>query len=288
MGVAMAIVKASMGLATAIILGSCSAIDPSGEGTAGGPGEIARLTENLTVCACDSSDVVSYSASGITPFVTGPDVSSHICYASKFKGPDQGTTPYLNVFQGSNGKWTLSGYGKMWCVPQCCFYSDGGGADVRWVSEDFETVTPVGGGSWTAMWNPDSMPLLTGGYNSGNNDGFDPGTGITVRTESPTKIAAYSAENDDVAAGRAYSFFVGIPNGFNVPQKRTFSQIGIGQTTMIRTSAGVCSFYGVWGIGPDAEPEIIRSGGDWVLRVVGTNDDAEAWAHCWYYDQGQD
>ncbi len=295
---------------------SCTLAPDEDLDEAGGDPDVASVTAELTTCSvslsCDHDDIQTYTVDQTT--VYGPSTSTHLCWASQmdtYGPPTYGS--YLRVEAvnlGFDVKWRVSGIGKMSCTKQCCFSSNGGGNDVRWISENFVTNTqPSQCLKRADTWWGDAMTI-----NQGMSDWGAGTSDMSSITYGGTSTAGQIDMHTCASGGEAYatSFFVGVPHsGHNVmPQASQFwlNYSNGDALWMMDVLDGICVFRR---IGPTLEyhipnqpsadghrrvkiePAYNSSTGTWQWQLSrtypygATNWRPEAQARCFYYDQSQ-
>jgi len=243
----------------------CGAVPGEADGSGGGSGESVASTEQATTGNCNTcpADVILTYSTGTTGDKVGPSTSDYVCWLSGLAMQNSGTSPNGHVFQRTDGKWVLSGLNAdMACVPQCCFYSNGGDADRRWVSPEFSAIasSPTNGGTKsvsTAMWNSDAMPILTGlSYLKGGAP-MAPlaGEGAYTQVRQPTQTALLNATTRASSTHGAftyafgYSYFVGKPSSGHVVKKKEFTvSDGTNRMPLISLTEGICTLGVVQGM----------------------------------------
>jgi hypothetical protein len=222
-----------------------------------------------------------------------------------------GTLPGVNfptgprlVIRQVDGTWKAHGYGEMRCVKQCAFFSNGGPADERWVSNDFEASTGQSSSirfDEEGMWEADAMAVMSSVYKSGVaglngstanpeyarvfQDGF---TFVPERFGINSIQAQVNSGSPSSVAVFAYSFFVGRPHTDHQVNFQEFSLNGLGDIELIPDSQGICSFHEVKGVKLTSFPNIKRTtSGVWRLQILGTTNHASAKVFCYKFNQNQ-
>jgi hypothetical protein len=283
----------ALGIAALSASGGCTVeIDPS-DGIAGGPAESTGAEEAaLTTCTSECGKLPMYTIASSSN-ITGPPTSTHICFPTAYHATPTQYDPHLLVEQ-SNGSWVAKGHGTMTCAPTCCFNSNGGSADVRWLSENFwvaQHANRLVGGliAEQPMWLGDAMEILSGVYHFGS-PGMSPNDKARTLWYSPTTASklrvevwgGWDAPSDVGATG--YSFFVGKPGtGHQVRRKDYTVTNAANRVYMIGNSSGICTLNYLAGLSDALGADVGQwSSGNWVLRgPTGTR------ARCFYYDQSQ-
>jgi hypothetical protein len=147
----MAALAAGIGLASAGCSGVDGVLDGSGGGSATEP--IASDSSELSVCACNQDSYLEFEATSSTP-VFGPSTTTHICWPTIYAPTTGSNMPSATVAPTACNQggctWKATGDVTMTCVPQCCFGSNGGSNDVRWLSERFIAVASIAGSATVA------------------------------------------------------------------------------------------------------------------------------------------
>jgi hypothetical protein len=212
------------------------------------------------------------------------------------------TSPNFRVVRNANGNWVAENFGAMGCVPQCCFYSNGGNSDVRWSSQlhvasaSDTTVGDGGLGHVVNMWNGDAMPILAGMNHTGAAMKASeyvsaaprqaPDTGAVLPWEPAALVAV--AHRTTAAVGTqafGYSFFVGIPHSGHKVKKKTYTLKTKGPISMISDASGICTFSLLSNAVPTGHPVLYTVSGVWKAEWVGTP--GTAWIDCFYFNQDQ-
>jgi hypothetical protein len=294
--------RASGGLLGVLLVAAtvgCGAYVDDAAGTGGVPGEFTSTTsEALSACASPSTEcntLTTYTASG-TGSVTGPSELTHMCFATRFGATTTNYDPYMYIDR-SGGKWRVNGWGQMTCAPLCCFTSNGGSADVRWVSSIYEAVAVAPAGRVTnnqSMWNGDAMPILSGLWHYGGAmSSLDYGVTSWVSKTAPTSIgaSAYGIASTSSVGAQGYSLFVGKPHvGHNIKVSPAFDQAPYtalaGEVKkMISKNQGVCTFTKVAQISDVGTASIYQNSLSWYLS--NTTPNAKVEARCYLYSQNQ-
>lgn len=284
-------------------------LGPTEDGAAGGPSEeVAAASQELASCNplsnCNYSSILNYVVDHTT--LLGPTTSEYLCWASRVPSHHSGGGPSLWVQRGAwlgTDRWWVSGTGTMSCVKQCCFSSNGGGSDVRWLSGDFTATSnnSTCRGDSDMWWN-DAAAILQGvnhpQMDSSSSNGKVFGGGQT----SPVQLRAWYC---GTASAYGNSFFVGIPGGGH--QKKGTGQYwvyggGASSIRMARVNDGFCHFET---LGPYIDASVAGQSGDRWVKIEAAWDSAmgdyfwflsrsdpyfsqpEARARCYYYSQNQ-
>jgi hypothetical protein len=293
------------GVLTAMLM-ACSGQEGMDLGAGGGPGNepVAGTTEAITSCGCNSSSY-TFVETGVSEEFVGPLSSTHICWPTAYYGhPTTRDSPNYRVVRDGNGNWVSQNFGAMGCVPQCCFYSNGGSADVRWISGDHSvsaTDSTSGNGAVgavTRMWKSDAMPILSGGIHTGTQmisqeyigaDFFrapDTGAVYPPGLAFITTVASWSTTTV-TTTGLGYSFFVGRPNTNHKVKMKDYFLNTSGPISMISDSAGICTINNLQRIKRTRHPVIYTEGGVWKAELGGTGTIGAMGIRCFYFNQDQ-
>jgi hypothetical protein len=263
---------------------------------------IASDASELAACGCNQDSYLEFEATNGTS-VFGPSTSTHVCWPTIY-GPRSGSSmPLATVTPTACNQggctWKATGDVTMTCVPQCCFGSNGGNQDVRWLSETFIAVASITGSATVAekkvdMWKGDAMAIASGLFHSGASPmrRFDDFGYLT--SSGPNKLDALTAReirrSGDASplqtAAYAYSFFVGKPGGTHVVRKKSYFVAGSQRIDMISPSSGICTLGSVSGVRADGYPRIYQSGSVWRADWIGANP-GEMSPICYYFAQDQ-
>jgi hypothetical protein len=256
-----------------------------GSGAASGQESVGTTSAALETCSCSAASVTTFTASG--SLVLGPPVSTHVCFATEFQGRTNTLRAFL-IVDHPFSNWTLNGFGKMSCVPQCCFRDPGPNA-VRMVSPTFATDDSVGCSlKHTNMWWGDAGGWVNGiSKSDGSTDGF------TLVDEfagpfSPRQLHADNSCGPGRVAGFGQSYFVGVAeSGDQANLSSGFYSWVQNPATMISASSGICYFTAVGAFltatGRKATISL-NSSGRWVLSTTGSSQ-IQAAAQCMFYQQ---
>jgi len=282
----------------------CSADVGQEAGVAGGPGEsVAVAQEELTSCTCDNSTYQTFTVTN--GFVLGPTVSENICWPTLYdRVTPEGSVPFLIMTRRGNN-WALTGVpgdnrSSMTCVKQCCFFSNGGSSDVRWVSGDFGADAVCAKTSQkfieTTMWAQDSMAILEGSVHTGaaHVPAWDGSYVFDSSSGSPWKVGAACAgdgTNGSEMFSWGYNFFVGIPNSSHNVKKFESLHIPKSSTvSLIESRSGICTLSAVNGVAGDDGSnayavKLSRPGGIWTVTTQSHIQSVNA--ACYMFDQQQ-
>jgi hypothetical protein len=266
-------------------------LDDGSGGNEGGSGQVedeVTVTSELAACkSCGAGDVTTFTVNNST--VIGPLTSSHICFATEFQGRTSALGAWLLVDKWStiNGeKWVVQGFGKMSCVPLCCFSHPSASA-VRWVSPTFATDSASGCVSEeTNMWWGDAAGWVQGLSKTNSTEGF---TWVeeAAGAFTPRQLTANNSCDPGSVEGWGLSFFVGVPSAGVQPKLSTgFQSWVVNPSTMIAANKGICYFTNVGAFLPGSgrKAAVQIEGSNWVLRTTG-GVAIQAAAQCMFYKQ---
>jgi hypothetical protein len=290
-----------------LLAAGCGGAPGEAGGVGGGPNESIAVDEQATQgdCGCNINSYSEYEVTTLQT-VVGPSVATNICWMTSIAGFQAASTnPYARVYQ-QDGKWRMTGINAMMnCLPTCCFHSNGGDADVRWVSQDFAgtAVSEVGQGVKfvnTSLWAGDAMQIFSGlAYQkSGKPMAAGEGEGAAVNYQTqpsdPAVLQVFARSEGSfkaVSTGFAYSFFVGRPatsTHRHVVRKKRYNLSGQNDKvfTLISTSSGICTLDVVQGMSRSNSYAYVHADGSvWKAAASGT---AFFYPMCYYFDQDQD
>lgn len=308
--------RAAAVLWVGVLSGGCAieTADPEPGTGAGGAGAIATTVQELSTCSpaanCGYSNILHFDVDPSESAKWGPPASEYLCWATRAEPWYSGGGPKLRVKQEVNRDgvtyWNVQGSGRMSCVKQCCFSSNGGANDVRWLSGNIEASQTGSGCSWneTNAWWADALTMVQGVDFPHMEHAADKGYTAGGSQTSPVKLrTSYCGGTGTLAYSYGNSFFVGIPGGGHYKKTSAAKSVGLGSPTsyqMIPVTQGICYFEKLGGY-IDAKVAG-QSGTRWVkIEPVWNSNDyywvfarsdpyylpPEATARCYYYNQSQ-
>jgi hypothetical protein len=305
------------------------------DGAGGGANEpIASDGSELETLECGIDEVFTATRDTLHQTVAVDD--SSFCWISDYRGgvdslSGDGThwpraqlqlgSTFWNASSSNDGDFGIS------CVPLACFFSNGGAADVRWISEGNHaaqssgTLTHCFSASANAWWG-DAATVLNGWEGSGHTTTTGDRAFVTQNnlSGSPSTLTNRDCTFiQDVGSARmteTTSLFVGIPGGdhqaaFRGPNStRSYGILNAGDYVakswdsshtqlMADVDEGICYFSYLAGDfhlpedGAKIYPAFVAGRWRWILRTVkssgGNNSSTGIRAHarCYLYDQHQ-
>lgn len=223
----------------------------------------------------------------------------NLCFATRI--PNVGTSPNNNydinlIISHSGGYWYATGQGEMSCVPQSCFFSDGGLEEARMLSGMFQVkaVAKAGQASvfkYTEMWLADAMAFMSTLHYStasalyaGSLDGENFNPSLTHVLSASASGTGIEGPADSIVITMGYSYFVGKPHsGHRVPGA-TYSSSRGEKVRMIPVSSGICAVSDFYKMIPGQQIRIYKQDSFWYLQSTSMGPGV---ATCYLFDQRQ-